>query len=293
MNLILTVFQVVAPVFTLALIGFIWVKLDIEYRVEFVTKLAMTVSIPCLIFVALMKTEVSGAALTAISLASIVAYAGVTLVMFLFIKINRLNAPTYLAPLIFGNTGNLGIPLALFAFGEVGLQYAAVSFAIMAVYSFTAGIWIVSGGGNPLKALKEPMVGATILGGIFLWQGWETPVWITNALELLGQMGIPLMLITLGVALARLSPAGLLRAFWLSLAKVIICAAIAWTVAVVFKLDDVAFAVLVLQVSTPVAVTSYLIAQKYGANAGEVAGMVVASTFLSIAFIPILLAFLL
>jgi predicted permease len=253
----------------------------------------MTVSIPCLIFVALMKTEVSGAALTAISLASIVAYAGVTLVMFLFIKINRLNAPTYLAPLIFGNTGNLGIPLALFAFGEVGLQYAVVSFAIMAVYSFTAGIWIVSGGGNPLKALKEPMVGATILGGIFLWQGWETPVWITNALELLGQMGIPLMLITLGVALARLSPAGLLRAFWLSLAKVIICAAIAWTVAVVFKLDDVAFAVLVLQVSTPVAVTSYLIAQKYGANAGEVAGMVVASTFLSIAFIPILLAFLL
>ena len=293
MNLILTVFQVVAPVFTLALIGFIWVKLDIEYRVEFVTKLAMTVSIPCLIFVALMKTEVSGVALTAISLASIVAYAGVTLVMFLFIKINRLNAPTYLAPLIFGNTGNLGIPLALFAFGEVGLQYAVVSFAIMAVYSFTAGIWIVSGGGNPLKALKEPMVGATILGGIFLWQGWETPVWITNALELLGQMGIPLMLITLGVALARLSPAGLLRAFWLSLAKVIICAAIAWTVAVVFKLDDVAFAVLVLQVSTPVAVTSYLIAQKYGANAGEVAGMVVASTFLSIAFIPILLAFLL
>ncbi|MDG1531082.1 MAG: AEC family transporter [Paracoccaceae bacterium] len=293
MNLILTVFQVVAPVFTLALIGFIWVKLDIEYRVEFVTKLAMTVSIPCLIFVALMKTEVSGSALTAISLASIVAYAGVTLIMFLFIKINRLSAPTYLAPLIFGNTGNLGIPLALFAFGEVGLQYAVVSFAIMAVYSFTAGIWIVSGGGNPLKALKEPMVGATILGGIFLWQGWETPVWITNALELLGQMGIPLMLITLGVALARLSPAGLLRAFWLSLAKVIICAAIAWTVAVLFKLDDVAFAVLVLQVSTPVAVTSYLIAQKYGANAGEVAGMVVASTFLSIAFIPILLAFLL
>ncbi len=293
MNLILTVFQVVAPVFTLALIGFIWVKLDIEYRVEFVTKLAMTVSIPCLIFVALMKTKVSGSALTAISLASIVAYAGVTLIMFLFIKINRLSAPTYLAPLIFGNTGNLGIPLALFAFGEVGLQYAVVSFAIMAVYSFTAGIWIVSGGGNPLKALKEPMVGATILGGIFLWQGWETPVWITNALELLGQMGIPLMLITLGVALARLSPAGLLRAFWLSLAKVIICAAIAWTVAVLFKLDDVAFAVLVLQVSTPVAVTSYLIAQKYGANAGEVAGMVVASTFLSIAFIPILLAFLL
>jgi len=292
-NLVLTVFQVVAPVFTLALIGFIWVKLDIEYRVEFVTKLAMTISIPCLIFVALMKSEISGTALTAISLASVVAYTAVTIVMFLFIKINGLKPQTYLAPLIFGNTGNLGIPLALFAFGEVGLQYAIVSFAIMMIYAFTAGVWMVSGGGNPMRALKEPAVWGTFLGGIFLWQGWETPIWVTNTLDLLGQMAIPLMLITLGVALGRLSPSGLARAFWLSLTKVIICATLAWTVAIIFRLDDVAFAILVLQVSTPVAVTSYMLAQKYGAEAGEVAALVVASTVLSIAFIPILLAILL
>ncbi len=91
---------------------------------------------------------------------------------------------TYLAPLIFGNTGNLGLPLALFAYGDEGLGYAVVIFAIMGVYSFTFGVWLVSGGGSPLKVIKEPLVGATLLGALFLWQGWETPMFLTNTLSL-------------------------------------------------------------------------------------------------------------
>jgi len=58
-NLILTVFEVVAPVFILASIGFTWVKLGFDYRIEFVTRLAMTLSVPCLIFVALMQTQIA------------------------------------------------------------------------------------------------------------------------------------------------------------------------------------------------------------------------------------------
>ena len=50
------------------------------------------------------------------------------------------------------------------------------------------------------------MVAATLLGGLFLWQGWQTPIFLTNALELIGQMAIPIMLITLGVAVARMTP---------------------------------------------------------------------------------------
>lgn len=69
MNLTLTVLEIVAPVFLLAGIGFGWVKLGFEYRIEFVTQLAMTLSVPCLIFVSLMNTEIDPAALTALSLA--------------------------------------------------------------------------------------------------------------------------------------------------------------------------------------------------------------------------------
>ncbi len=199
---------------------------------------------------------------------------------------------TYLAPIIFGNTGNMGLPLALFAFGNAGLGYAVVVFAVMAILSFTVGIWLVSGGGSVTKAVKEPLVAATVLGGVFLWQGWQTPPFLTSTLELIGQMAIPIMLITLGVAVARLHPARLSRAVWLSLAKVVICVTAAWGVGRWFQLDAVPFAVLVVQVSTPVAVTSYLLAEKYGAGADEVAGLVVVSTLLSVATIPLTLAFL-
>ena len=293
MNLAVTVLEIVAPVFLLAAIGFVWVKLGAEYRIRFVTQLSMTLGVPCLIFTALMQTELDPGALTALTLASVAAYAAVIVVTAALVWALRLETRTYTAPLIFGNTGNLGLPLALFAFGDVGLSYAVVVFAVMAILSFTFGVWLVAGGGSPLKVIKEPMVAATLLGALFLWQGWETPRFLTNTLELIGQIAIPLMLITLGVAVARLTASGLGRAALLALVKLVICTGLAWVVGRQFALDDVAFAVLVLQVATPVAVTSYLLAEKYGADADAVAGLVVASTLLAVLALPVLLAVLL
>jgi predicted permease len=287
----LTVLNIVAPVFLLAGIGFVWVKAGFEYRVEFVTRLAMTLSVPCLIFVALMQTEIDPQALAALSLASLAAYGLVAFGCFLVVKLMRLDLPTYLAPLIFGNTGNLGLPLALFAFGDVGLGYAVVVFAVMAILSFTIGIWLVSGGGSILRVVKEPLVAATLLGALFLWQGWETPEFLTNTLDLVGQIAIPIMLITLGVAVARLETKALGVALVLAVIKVIICAGAAWFAAMWCNLGPIATGVLIVQVATPVAVTSYLLAEKYGADAQPVAGMVVISTLLSVITLPLILAF--
>lgn len=293
MNLALTVLEIVAPVFLLAGIGFAWVKIGLEYRIQFVTHLAMTLSVPCLIFVSLMQTRIDPAALTVLSLASVVTYAGVTLAFLALVPLLRLSTRTFTAPLIFGNTGNLGLPLALFAFGDIGLSYAIIVFAIMAIWSFTFGIWLVAGEGAFGKVLREPLVWGTLLGALFMWQGWETPQFLTNTLDLVGQMAIPLMLITLGVAVARLSPEGMLRAVLLSAVKLMICVAIAWGVGQYFALDPTAFGVLVLQVATPVAVTSYLLAEKYGAQSDAVAGLVVASTLMSVAALPLILALVL
>ncbi|WP_415919250.1 AEC family transporter [Tateyamaria sp. SN6-1] len=293
MNLAVTVLEIVAPVFLLAAIGFAWVKVGLEYRIQFVTQLAMTLSVPCLIFVSLMQTQIDPAALTALSAAAVMAYGAVTLACLALVHVLGLERRTYAAPLIFGNTGNLGLPLALFAYGEVGFSYAIIVFAIMAIWSFTYGISLVAGSGALTKVLREPLVWATLLGGLFMVQGWETPVFLTNTLELIGQMAIPLMLITLGVAVARLSPKGMMRAAVLSAVKLILCVGIAWVVGRYFQLEPIAFGVLVLQVATPVAVTSYMLAEKYGAAAQDVAGLVVASTMMSVAALPLLLALLL
>ena len=293
MELILTVFQIVAPVFILAAIGFTWVKIGWSYEIEFVTRLAMTLSVPALIFVALMKANISADTLSNLFLSSLIAYLFLALIFWITGKIFKLNMATYWAPLIFGNTGNLGLPLAMFAFGEVGLGYAVVVFAVMAIGSFSIGVWMVSGGGSINKVFKEPMVWATLLGALFLIQGWQTPKWATNTLELLGQMAIPLMLITLGVALARLKMNLISRAIILSILKFCVSVGVAWIIGIYFELNDIAFAVLVMQIATPVAVTSYLLAQKYGADANEVAGLVIASTALSVFALPVLLGILL
>lgn len=292
MNLILNVFQIAAPVFLLTAIGFIWVKLDIEYRVEFVTRLAMTLSLPCLIFVSLMNTQISPEILKAVSLAAIMSYSLVTLASFILVKILKLNISTYLAPLIFGNTGNLGLPLAFFAFGAEGLSYAVVIFAIMATYNFTFGVWIISGGGSIVKATKEPLVWGTVLGLIFLINNWKTPLFLTSTLELIGQMAIPLMLITLGVAIARLRLINLSRALVITLTKFFICLVLSIIVGRYYQLGHIPFSVLLLQLTTPVAVTSYLLATKYDNGSDDIAGLVIISTLISVIYIPVILYFI-
>lgn len=291
MNLILNVFQIAAPVFLLTAIGFIWVKLDIEYRVEFVTRLAMTLSLPCLIFVSLMNTQISPEILRTVSLAAIMSYSLVTLASFILVKILKLNISTYLAPLIFGNTGNLGLPLAFFAFGAEGLSYAVVIFAIMATYNFTFGVWIISGGGSIVKATKEPLVWGTVLGLIFLINNWKTPLFLTATLELIGQMAIPLMLITLGVAIARLRLINLSRALVITLTKFFICLVLSIIVGRYYQLGHIPFSVLLLQLTTPVAVTSYLLATKYDNGSDDIAGLVIISTLISVIYIPVILYF--
>ncbi|NOX72639.1 MAG: AEC family transporter, partial [Alphaproteobacteria bacterium] len=110
---------------------------------------------------------------------------------------------------------------------------------------------------------------------------------------LIGQMAIPLMLITLGVAVARLKPVGFGRAIVLSILKLGVSVLVAVLVGHWFELSPIPFAVLVLQIATPVAVTSYLLAEKYQADSESVAGLVVVSTLISVLAIPVILAFLL
>ncbi|MBO9474373.1 AEC family transporter [Shimia sp. R10_1] len=293
MNLTLTVLEIVAPVFLVAGIGFAWVKAGFEYRIQFVTRLGVNLAVPCLIFTALMKTQADLGDLARLAGAGFAGYFGIGAFAWLLLKLVRLDLRTYLAPFIFGNTGNLGVPLALFAFGQAGLEASVVLLAITALLSFTWGIWIVAGEGALGKMVQEPMIWATLLGALFLYMGWETPGFVTNTLDLIGQMAIPLMLLTLGVAVARLTPGRVLIAVCLSIVKFLACAAIGWGFATVFGLSGLLLGVLVLQMAMPVGVSSYLLAEKYEADADAVAGFVVVSTLVSVIGLPLLLTFLL
>lgn len=292
MALFLTVLSVVAPIFMVAGVGFTWVRAGFDYPVAFVTRLGMTVATPCLIFVTLVETQIPPAALADLLLASIAAHAAVAVGVLTLVWAARLDRRAYAAPMIFGNTGNLGLPLALFAFGQAGLDYAVVVFAVTAVFGFSFGVWLVAGGWPSARLLRDPLMLGALLGGLFLWQGWSLPDVLLRPIALIGDLSIPLMLITLGVAVSGLKVRALLRPLVLSVVKLALCGAAAWAVAQAFGLTPVAQAVLILQMIAPVAVTSYLVALRHGADADAVAGLAVVSTVLSVVSLPIALGLL-
>jgi len=290
MILILTVLKIIFPIFFLGAIGFCWEKFNVDYPVEFITKLTMNVALPCLIFTSLMKTNVQSEILNLLIFSTLISYFLLILSCFLFVKIKQISISTFLSPMIFGNTGNLGLPLAFFAFGNEGLSYAVIIFAVMAIFSSTFGIWVVSGEKNLLKLLKEPIAWGAILGSLFLYCDIQTPIFLTNSLELTGQIAIPTMLITLGVSVARLRVINLSQGFIIVFYRTLACLIISIGIALALNLPTMAKAILILQLSTPVSVTSYLISERFKRDPNEVASLVIISTLLSILYIPIILS---
>ena len=288
--IVLQVLEIVAPVFLLAFVGYVWRRTGRPFDIAFVSRLVMVIAVPSLLFSVLSSIEVDPRAFRDLALASLALYAILFVVSAAAIRIAGLDRRAFLAPFIFGNTGNVGLPVALFAFGEQGLAYAMVVFAVMAALSFTVGVAIVAGRGAPFEAFKQPIFYAAILGVLFAAQGWRLPTFLDETLSLAGQMMIPMMLITLGVAVAQLDVRDFGRALSISLAKVALCALVAIGLLGAFDLPRAAGGALVIQALTPVAVTNYLLAARYDADPDAVAGLVVVSTLLSVAVIPLALA---
>ena len=179
------------------------------------------------------------------------------------------------------------------AFGERGLSYAIVFYAICTIGQFTVGQAVAAGVANWRGMLRLPLIYAVLAGvAVAVWKV-PLPLWLMNTVSLIGGMTIPLMLLMLGASLARLQVAVISRAVTLSVLRIGSGACIGLVVAMFFNLDATARSVLIMQCAMPVAVYNYLFAQRWNNQPEEVAGLVVVSTLVSILSVPTLLHFLL
>ena len=190
---------------------------------------------------------------------------------------------------MFPNAGNMGLPLCLFAFGERGLALAIVFFTVGSTLQFTVGVGIAAGSADPRRLLRLPLIYAVIAALVVVATGLRVPDWIANTADLIGGLTIPLMLLALGVSLARLRIASLKRSLALSLVRLFGGFAIGYGIGWTLGLSDAARGVLAIQSAMPVAVFNYLFAQLYRREPAEVAGMIVISTIISFATLPALL----
>ncbi|WP_373084572.1 AEC family transporter [Sneathiella sp.] len=270
-------------------LGFFWAKSGRAFHTETVTGLVTNVGAPLLIFTTLINLEMQLA--TFFEFAMIAALAAFTfcLIGFGILKLLRLHVRNYLPSLMFPNTGNMGLPLCLFAFGDAGLALAIAVFTVFSTLQFTFGIWLSSGINSITQILKTPLIYAVILGLITKATGIPVPGWIMNTTGLLGSLTIPLMLLALGVSLASLSINHIKLAAGLAVLRLAIGFTVGLALAYLFNLDGVARGVLILECSMPVAVFNYLFSLRYNRAHTQVAGMVLISTLLSFLTLPALL----
>src|SRR5690606_27946773 len=193
---------IIAPVFVCSAIGYLWARLGKPFETDFVTRLVTMVGTPCLIVSTLTQLELPLDALGEMALACLIAIAGFAVIGFAALRVMRLPAHSFMPALIFPNTGNMGLPLSLFAFGEAGLAFAIIIFAICAALQFTLGVAIASGSFSIKRLVSMPLIYGLAAAIVVIGTGWTVPTWIANTLKLLGDLTIPMMLLALGVSLA-------------------------------------------------------------------------------------------
>jgi predicted permease len=286
-------FSIIAPVLLIVALGYAWGRSTYRFEAEFVSRLVTRIATPSLVFSTLVELGVGLDAFAEMIFAGLTAMVGFAVVGAVTLKLLRMNLRTYLPTMIFPNGGNLGLPLCLFAFGEAGLALAIAYFTLMAVGQFTIGQWLVSGRASVGLALREPIIYAVGAAILFMWLGAEPPIWVANTVELLGGASIPLLLLSLGVALARFRVRSFKPALIASVLRLGFGFAIGFAVAELFGLDGLARGVLILQSATPAAVFNYLFAERFNQSPEEVAGTIIVSTLIFFLLLPGLLVFLL
>lgn len=287
------IFSIIAPVFICSGIGFIWSKSGRSYDTELITAIVTYIATPCLVFYSLSSLELHLGILLTMVLAALAANGCFIVLGALFLVVLRLPQRAFLQTLSFPNIGNIGLPLCLLAFGQEGLAMGITFFAVYAVFQLTVGATFVSGNFTMATLIKMPIIPATLIAVIFLVSGIAVPQWLYNTTKLIGDLTIPLMLFTLGVSLAQLKVAKLKVPLLLSLFRILVGFGIGVLLASVFRLENAAAGVVILQCSMPAAVFCYLFAQLYDRSPKDVAGAVIISTLMSFATLPLLLWYIL
>lgn len=207
------------------------------------------------------------------------------------VKACKINPKTFLPPMMFNNSGNMGIPLALFAFGQQALQAAVVLFMIEMVLHLTVGLFMLDHKTRPSALLKMPMIQATLVGLLLSHWHITLPEALANTIKLLGQVSIPLLLFSLGVRLLDINlhdwKLGLLGAIAGPAASLIGV----FLVIPLLDLDANQYAQLLIFAALPPAVMNVLIAEQYQQEPQRVASIVLLGNLASVVIMPIILWF--
>ena len=289
MDLLWRIAQVIIPVFLIVAIGYGYARRT-QPDLTMFNRIVLDVMTPVLVYTALAGKEfdLQGQALLLGAGAALILLTGV--VAWLVARVTRTNARSLVPVVMFTNCGNMGLPLALLAFGPAGFGAAVGLFSVSNLIHFSIGARVTSAHASTRELLTSPLMIASALGFASAATGVRPPDVIFTGMKMLGESMLPLMLFSLGVRLTQLRrediPRGLLGAF----ARPLIGLAVALPLAYALHLEGIARAQLVLFAALPPAVMQFMLAERYRQEPEKVAAMILLGNALAVVFVPLGLA---
>ena len=289
MELYLKLIDVIVPVFFVIGIGYYLGKKNPEINTDFITTFAGNVGTPAMIFYTITTTGVTLSVFTEYFIYALIIIGGFSLVGILFLLLLKKDFISELPPLILPNTGNMGIPICLFAYGTAGLGVASAIASVIILLHFTLGVLLAKKSFSLEILIKNMPIYAIIVSVIFLYFEWDVPGYLENTTFLLTYATIFLVLMSLGIALSRLKVVSWTHASILGAVRVILGPLIGFGLIKYLNLDGFAAGVLLIQSCMPSAVLTYLVGSMYSEKkvVDSVASVIVTSTIMSFITIPI------
>jgi len=288
MELYLKLIDVIVPVFFVIGIGFYLGKKNPDINTDFITTFAGNVGTPAMIFYTITTTGVTLSVFTEYFIYALIIIGGFSIVGILFLLLLKKDFISELPPLILPNTGNMGIPICLFAYGTAGLGVASAIASVIILLHFTLGVLLAKKSFSLEILIKNMPIYAIIVSVIFLYFEWDVPGYLENTTFLLTYATIFLVLMSLGIALSRLKVVSWTHASILGAVRVILGPLIGFGLIKYLNLDGFAAGVLLIQSCMPSAVLTYLVGSMYSEKkvVDSVASVIVTSTIMSFITIP-------
>ena len=289
MDLYLRLFEVIFPVFFVVGIGYFIGKKNPKIDTNFITNFGANIGSPAIVFYSVTTTGLTFEVFIDYFVYYLIAIIGFSLIGIIFLFFLKKDLAMELPPFILPNTGNMGLPICLFAYGTQGLGIAGAISSLIILFHFTLGVFLASKKFNLNVILKSPAFYSVLISIIIIYLEIDVPNFVINTTMLLTYATIFLILMSLGIALTRLKIFSFNDALISSIARVIIGPLIGFVIIKYFNLSGVAAGVLLIQCAMPSAILNYLVGSIYSPKkiVDSIASMIVVSTILSFITIPL------
>ena len=289
MELYIKLIDVILPVFFVIGIGYYLGKKDPNFNTDFITTLAGNVGTPAMIFYTITSTGVTLETFIEYFTYALIIIGGFAVVGLIVLTLMKKDFVSELPPLILPNTGNMGIPICLFAYGTEGLGIASAIASVIILLHFTLGVLLAKKSFSLKILITNMPIYGIIAAVIVLYYDWEVPGFVVNTTFLLTYATIFLVLMSLGIALTKLKVVSWLNASILSGVRIIIGPIIGFGLIKYLNLTGLAAGVLLIQSAMPSAILTYLVGSMYSEKrvVDSIASVIVTSTLMSFITIPI------